>query len=266
MEQCYTKTRSVYRKDDKIYYRLKVDNGLDIFTYNEELYQILKNTSLIPFRNKSKNGNNRLEFNYGSKKIKIYAYDLAYGCYHGYIKAETFLKDMKAFIEYKRGEDLTVDHLIDNRYNNTVYNLSLMTKKENASKNNIIGRVTSPNRLVCAYVGGEYRIELLTKGNGKAIPIIHDKLVALGWKPDYTQIEMTIRFLCNNTLELVDTIKHITTLNCEYTVPIRNNGKWITGKSYAQSLTECIKEQERVANYPTFFFNNEPIQNSATCF
>lgn len=262
MQKAYTKTRSVYCRGDKIYYRLKVDNGLDIFTYNDELYEILKNTSLIPFRNKSKNGNNRLEFNYGSKKNKIYAYDLAYGCYHGYIKTETFLKDVKAFNEYKRDRGLTVDHLTDNRYNNTIYNLSLMKRSENARKSNITDKVVLPNKLVCAYVDSKYRVELLMKGNGKKIPFIYDNyyLKGLDRNYDYSQIEMAMRFLCNNPSELVDTIKHITTLNCEYTVPIRKGGKWATGKSHTQDLMRCVAEQERLVNYPVFYFNNAPVK------
>ena len=100
---------------------------------------------------------------------KYFMYDIAYACYTGKVHANSFLNDMRGFIKWKNENRYTVDHADSNHRNNTILNLSMMSRKLNSSKNDLVSKFVDPFSILTAYCNGEYRIELRTRINVEMI-------------------------------------------------------------------------------------------------
>lgn len=100
---------------------------------------------------------------------KYFIYDIALACYTDNVHVDTFLDDMSNFIKWKNENKYTVDHADGNHRNNTVLNLSLMTRSQNSAKSDLVARFVDPYAILTAYCDGEYRIELRTRVTTKQI-------------------------------------------------------------------------------------------------
>ena len=136
---------------------------VDYFTRNQTFLDILKQCK--PSLATDKQQRIRAVFylpNEERHDQKYFVYDIAYACYTGKVHADSFMEDMSNFIKWKNENRYTVDHADTNHRNNTVFNLSMMTRKLNASKSNLIAKFVDPFSIITAYCNGEYRIENLT--------------------------------------------------------------------------------------------------------
>lgn len=165
--------RIISRENDYIFIEMKVDGSVYAATYNNLLWKILHIDSLSAYI--SERG--ELRFKYGTEetgRVECGLSEIAYACYDGRITGvDTFFKELKEFREDKNNHNLTVDHLDNNLYNNTVYNLSLMDRVLNSCiKQHITARFVNGYALGCAYVNGKYRavyertIKINGLGNG----------------------------------------------------------------------------------------------------
>lgn len=253
----YTRSKTVKVKGDKIYYWLKNDNQLDVMTYNEDLYKILTDRRLSPFRD----ADGRLRFNLVLGRGLFYKYrihDLAFGCYHGLVHYDTIIEDMQRYFNGKVG--LTIDHLDSNCHNNTKYNLSLMESELNKAKGGITYRVKLPNKIVCAFVDGRFRIEFINAATNSLESMINALLADRGIQ---VSIEKTGReataehYLCNTADDFVNCLKWCVSRSAEWAETIKSQrGGYINiqNKCYSDNLKKAIAEQERVAAYPTEVF------------
>lgn len=240
----------IYKKDNKIYYRFKLDGCTEVMTYNDDLYDILQNDCLSPFRD-----NGRLRFSYqkGGVRFNIYLYDLAIGCYQGMIKADTYIQDIQEYYNQKYG--LSVDHADCNIHNNTLYNLSLMDISTNSCKGSITSRVKLPNSLVVAYVNNDYRVAYKNSVTApdKLISMLHDIFPTLK-SVQHTEITAQRFYICVTPDDLVDCLRTITLQNIEGCERVRTeDGKtWLNQNShvYSNDLKSAVAAQEMIATMP----------------
>lgn len=190
--------------------------GTDYFSYNEELFKILRSVHVgltSGYANSPGSARGRFRFYDSSakKQVTIYASHLAYGCYHGLIKYNSLAADAARFKHYLSENELVVDHLNDNQHINTEYNLSVMVKTDNNRKRDIISKIQYPSACIVAYVQGKYRVRLFLRTDIKyflqeydASPerraAIMSKTVP-GGRPNYGQFEE--RYTCCNSNELL---------------------------------------------------------------
>lgn len=242
------KVFDLVQKDKYMMYRISGTKKGYFFSYNEELLRIFKGINLTPYRRKE---DKRLSFTYRDetgKQYHLFAHNLAYGVYQGYIHYESFYEDVRAFIKSKG--DLTVDHADGNIFNNTKNNLSLMTLALNRKKGNITKKFNAPEGVVIAVDGDFYRVCFIMKVNR------FEDFMDLGELMNgvLTDSSMaTIHFICNSTENLIDCLNSFTNSTYSWRTPYRNkNGKWIdtSGKSRVENTLKSIKEQERLLNLP----------------
>lgn len=237
----------IWLRDNKIFYKLKLDGYVDVMTYNEDLYNILQLDCMCPFRDCG-----RLRFNHskGGTQFNVYLYDLCIGCYQGKIKAESYVLDIQNYYNDKYG--LTVDHADCNIHNNTVYNLSLMERIANSCKGSITSRVKLPDGLIVAYVDRKYRVAY------KNSVVIPDRLIALLHQSfpglrgaQHTGITAFRYFLCDTPDDLVDCLRTITTQNIEGCERVRSeDGRaWLNQESevYSKNIKAAVAAQEMIA-------------------
>ena len=253
----YTRSRTIKVKGDKIYYWMKKDGQLDVMTYNEDLYKILTDRQLSPFRD----ADGRLRFTLycgGGVRYKYRIHDLAFGCYNGLVHYDTLIEDMQRYFNGKVG--LTIDHLDSNCHNNTKYNLSLMESELNKAKGGITYRVKLPNKIVCAFVDGRYRIEFVNAATNSLESMLNALLADRGIR---ISIEKTGReataehYICNTADDFVDCLKWCVSRSAEWAETIKpQRGGYINSqhKCYSDNLETAIAVQERVAALPVEAF------------
>ena len=228
-------------------YRISGTKKGYFFSCDEELLRIFKEINLTPYRRPDK----RLSFTYRDdtgEQYHIFAHDLAYGVYHGYIHCESFCDDASA---YKNAKDkLTVDHADGNIFNNTKNNLSFMTLEMNRKKGNITKKFNAPEGVVIAVDRDFYRVCFIMKIN--IFKNFRDLRLSLhGVLPDESMA--TIHFICNSTENLIDCLNSFTNSTFSWRTPFRNkSGKWIdtSGKSRVENTLKSIKEQETLLDIP----------------
>lgn len=151
---------------DYITLTMKKTGTVDYFTKNQTFLDILKYYK--PSLDMDKQQRIRAVFylpNEERHDQKYFIYDIAYACYANKVHVESFLDDMRDFIRWKNENKYTVDHADSNHRNNTILNLSMMSRKLNSSKNDLVSKFVDPFSIMTAYYSGEYRIELRTRIN-----------------------------------------------------------------------------------------------------
>lgn len=213
----------VDRRKKYIYYIFKSKKLLYSFSYNEALLAIL--CQVYP----DVAYDNRLRFRKRHDKdiMRIYAHDLAIGCYSGRIKADSYIEDCIQFLDWKRKNGFVIDHIDSNERNNTERNISLMSFSQNARKSNIMKRVRLPNVLTGAHVNGQYRLELVSYpssdvDNGQGRRIL---------------------FLCKDAEEFVSRLVWIVNSRFEWAEPFKGTARrWIT--TTEPCLNGCLYRSE----------------------
>lgn len=150
-------THTVEVQNDRIIFTLALDGVREYLTYDPVLYEILKMERLKPFRN---GGRLRISVHENGTDFKFYIYDLARACYDGWVKVDSFIKNMQAFYDYKNVNDLDIDHLDNNVHNNTRGNIVLMEAVLNRKKSAITARFRPPFYLNSVFCDNEFRIQL----------------------------------------------------------------------------------------------------------
>ena len=249
----YTRCRTIRVKDNNIYYWLKNDNQLDVMTYNEELYKILTDKRLSPFRD----ADGRLRFTLYLDGVPYHKYrlhDICFGCYHGLVYYDSFIEDMQRYFNGKVG--LTIDHLDSNCHNNTKENLSLIESELNRAKGGITYRVKLPNKIVCAFVDGRYRVEFVNAATDSLESMINALLADRGIRISIEKTgreTSTERYICNTADDFVDCLKWCVSRSAEWAETIKpQRGGYINNqnKCYSDDLETAIAVQERVAALP----------------
>lgn len=243
--------RTVYRETYKgtEYIRCKysdcsVDLGTDYFTYNAELYKILRSTKVgVDSDRRCKRARFRIWNSKDGKQRMIYASHLAYGCYHGFIKYATLASDIEKFRAYMRDNNLVVDHIDDNYHNNTEHNLSVMLSEDNNRKKDIISKIKEPSACIVSYVDDTYRVRLFLRTNIKHFLQEYDtsperraailaKTVEgghpnLGWFEEH--------YICYNFNELLACLRREVLKHREHTLPLKEGKRgsklWINTPS-----------------------------------
>lgn len=137
--------------------------------------------------------------------------DLAYACYHGWIKSLlTWEEDMDRYKSWKGNR--VIDHADNNHHNATEYNLSIMARQLNSSKGAITEKVKLPVRLCTAYVGNEYRVQVCWE------TIRCNLSEELG--------TATMHFICESADDFVDCLKQVVTISPEWYEPLKKGRAW----------------------------------------
>ncbi len=267
--------REIYRETYKgvTYIRCKYIGkfrklGVDYFSYNEELYKILRSVhvgmvssytnSLIPSR-----GRFRFYDHKEKKQATIYASHLAYGCYCGLIKYETLAEDARKFTDYIKENNVVIDHLDDNYHNNTEYNLSLMPSADNNRKKDIVSKIKEPAACIVAHVNGEYRVRLFLHTNISyfmqeydASPERRAAILAKtvpGGRPNLGWFEE--HYICRSTNELLACLRREVRKYRKHTIPLmeRRRGVELWAKTpfdecWSDDIHYALEEQSKLAS------------------
>lgn len=152
--------RCIYQAEDYIFL-LHKKSGRTYFCRNDpELFKLLCDHRLVwDYLEKQ----NRLRATvvrngHGINDLNPYFYQIVYAFEHYGARYNNFIgriRKMQADLE-KNG--LTIDHLDGIQENGMFWNLSLMTKSQNSTKNDMLGRVRYPFFLLAVYFESQYRI------------------------------------------------------------------------------------------------------------
>lgn len=94
------------------------------------------------------------------KYRKPYFAPVIYACYHENLTAKNFYKKIPLLLDYWRKNDLHIEHLDGNKYNNTIFNLSLMKQEDNQKKRFAEKHFKGIFHLLQAYDGEGYKVQL----------------------------------------------------------------------------------------------------------
>ena len=224
--------RKIAIVDGYILYTLKADLGTDYFSDNAVLLDILTLDRLSPFRD---DGRLRAKTRKNGTVINFYLYDIAYACYHGFIKSvDSWLDDMKKYIDKKNLQGMQIDHADNNIHNNTVYNLSLMPISFNQSKSNIVSRFKEPLYLNSAFVDNEYRVQII-------------------WNTFVSNLgkgQVTMNLLCDNPECYVNLLKSLSTISPDWHHAIKDKRGWEDNQNscWSSEIRNSLKAQQHLAN------------------
>lgn len=185
--------------ENKIKITLMCDKQIDYVSNNKILWEILQKKELRPYRT-----GDRLAFIVQKRgnSIRFYLYDLAMACYGGWLSVNTYLVDIERYQEWKSANHLSVDHADNNRANNTIFNLSLMSGELNRIKAAIVTHFTPPYALVSAYCDGEYRVRVGMRTLGEKSELL--KNVGISGEAYFW-----LNFCCRSADEYVSCLKYL---------------------------------------------------------
>jgi len=242
-------TRQILVIDDYIVYTLNKDCKSDYLTYNETLLEILKLDRLKPYR---KQGRLAFKVNCSGKDITFFLSVLAYGCYSNRIKLETFIDDIQAFSKYKKALSLDIDHADDNKANNTILNLSLISSTLNRVKGVLVSKVKAPNGINAIYYRGKYRIETTSQIKPETMKEILNRCGGiLNFDIGVSSYSSTT-FICDTPDEFINCLRYITDTECEWVEPIKRLGKWVKndGVCWCENINFSLLAQKTLSLMP----------------
>lgn len=241
-------TKIIEIRNGWIIYTLTVDGGQDYLTYNDVLLEILNSRLLKPLRH-----NGRLEFKVGYQQpYEGYWYisDLAYACYHGYVTSlENCIQEMQRYFEEK-GE-LEIEHMDNNTYNNTKYNLLWMDAGLNSRKGVKVTRIKQPNYLASANCDGEYRIQFYSAFNEERANKVLENIGLDFFDAHSVENYTLIHNICSNAEDYVNAIDFIIdNLSPQCADMLKDEKRrWIPTEGYIFSNTEVsVRTQEMLAS------------------
>jgi hypothetical protein len=259
----YTEKLSFRYAERRLIYEIHEENGCAVyriggkgekyyFSMDHELINIFNKYKLTPYKRKDK----RLIFTYrdsDGKQYHLFAHNLAHGVYNGIIHCDTFYNDVRDYCSRKGA--LTVDHADGNMYNITRHNLSWMTKAENLRKGNVTKKLKMPERLVIAYDGSGYRVELTVKVTNSA-PIA-EQISAYGLSLSGCGI-CRICTRADNAEKLIEIIHGLTNAKMGWREPLRINKRWVESAKKGEAMVDVavrsINEQRRLMSEPQSTF------------
>lgn len=159
--------RIVLAADGRIYYTYIKGKVTAYCThYSDVLLRILQSKCLSPSMSSHVPG--KIQFRmHNAKDIKGYTTlaELCCACYYGKITSvDNWVKELARFRCWMRNFDLQIDHADGNQLNCTIYNLSIMKRQTNQSKNSITANIKQPTIMYCGYYGDEYRVAAFFPG------------------------------------------------------------------------------------------------------
>lgn len=244
-------TRIIDVAGDCIIYTLKNDGVQDYLRMNNSLFTILQMNNLKPFRD---DGRLRIKVRNNGTDVNMYLYDLAYACYSGMVKSNSFLADIQKYYDYKTFNGLTVDHADSNVHNNLDINLSLMDRLTNSRKGACVAKVKEPIYLVSACVSGKYRVEMRFTVKQEQCPKL---LKEYGIDKAMSGVSYaSLKFLCENAEDYCECLRCLIDNHYEWAEPLKDKyGHWaksenecwsanIYNSMNAQRLLEAMDESE----------------------
>lgn len=202
------KVYDLIRRDGLMTYNYRPGIISDYLTENEMLARILTTHGVSPF---IWDGRIRLQLQGKGEHTTFRIHDLAYACYHGIITSyDAWRQELQAFIDWKRFYDLTVDHADSNGHNNTELNLSIMSRRLNQEKSDIVARFKAPVYLATAYIESKYRVMAV-------------------WNTVQTNIGAgcaAMKILCKNADEYVNCLRSLSTFEPEWHHALRDSKGW----------------------------------------
>lgn len=249
---------------DYITLTMKKTGTVDYFTKNQTFLDVLKQYK--PSLEIDKQQRIRAVFYLPTEERhdqKYFIYDIAYACYTGKVHTDSFLKDMRDFIRWKNENRYTADHADTNHRNNTVLNLSLMTRKLNSSKSNLIAKFVDPFSIITAYCNGEYRIELRTRINIEMIEkltiSIPNILKVIPRNIDNKNIgESAIAFICEDANHYVACLRWLYDTRirwCSENTPRMNQQQNLDSNYWAGNVKNSLMAQKMLAQKDSSMFN-----------
>lgn len=246
--------RNYYLANRGDYTVIALKNGLseNYFSYNPEFIKIFDEWHMSLFM---KDG--RLMSDCWKKHtedlFRIYVYDLAYACYVGLVKSDTFPSDIQKFLEWKEAKVFEIDHADDNKNNNTVLNLSLMPVGLNRAKSRIVAKFIPPYYLNTAFirydgkrVGGEYRIQILFDVKQD---ILNKFLQNADIKVESTNNMATMNFICKDAESYVACLKRLMDYKyswCNPDITPREHNRITDGVEYWGGDVRCSLAAQKI--------------------
>lgn len=230
-----------------------LENVSEHLTYHPDLVRILMLDCVRPYRN---NGYLKFIVSDSSSPTVFAMHDLAFGCYTGRIRYETYLDDIQRFLSEKRFYGYVIDHADNNITNHTIYNLSLLSDAANKQKADIVAKVKLPTRLAVAYVDGKYRICMGTEVSD--FYYIGKLLSAQGISVAPIEAPVAVlAFVCEDADSLVNCFKYLATNGIEGCVGVKTKqGQWKKdGVCWFQDVCKSIEAQQALAQMEESMFN-----------
>ncbi len=155
-----------------IKFHAKAANVDVYFSHDELLLAILQRNALTPGMVGKTNGKRRLFLCDNAAGYSFYAHELAYACYHGWIRSEgSYIDDLKKFKQHAAAKEMEIDHADCIQSNSTKPNLSLMPLALNRAKNDIAAHFRGDYGLVIAYCHEQYRVRFCALASPERTPI-----------------------------------------------------------------------------------------------
>lgn len=189
---------------------------------------------------------------------KYFLYDIAYACYAGKVHVDSFLEDMSNFIKWKNENKYTVDHADSNHRNNTILNLSMMTRKLNSSKNDLIAKFVDPFSIITAYCNGEYRIAFHTRVNIKMLENLTIHIPGFGDIVPHTIGKSTMKLICEDADCYVACLRWLYDTRiqwCSENTPRINQQQNSDFNYWAGDIENSLKSQKMLVQMDSSVFN-----------
>ena len=236
------KKKEVIQGGDDMVFIYKPRMITSYLTGHDLLFNILEQRNVSPFLD---DGRIRFQLQDGGRHDTYRIHDIAYCCYHGIITSiDTWESELQAFLDWKKSNNLHIDHLDNNPHNNTIYNLSLMERSLNDRKESIVARFKYPVLLNTAYVDDKYRVQCK-------------------WYTVHSNVGdgcATLNLICKDAKDLVDCLKSLATVTPEWHEALKTKTKWKfkEGFSLADNIQYSVALQKKLANIPEELFDACP--------
>ena len=190
---------------------------------------------------------------------KYFVYDIVYACYTDQVHVNSFLEDMNNFIKWKNENGYTIDHADSNHRNNTVLNLSMMNRRLNSSKNDLIAKFVDPFAIMTAYCSGKYRIEFRTRVNIEMIENLTIHIPGFGTLSPRAIGESAMRFICKDAVCYVACLHWLYDTRIQWcdpeNTPRMNQQQNCDSNYWAGDIKNSLKSQKMLAQMDSSLFD-----------
>lgn len=126
--------------------------------YNKGLYDIFNSGVFISASYGGRKKDNYLKFSFTPKQEMVYFSHIVYCYYHRGLNSENYEDVIRNFQEELKNRNLQVDHLIEDRLNNTKSNLSLISVNDNRTKRSMKTHIKKRFDYIESFDGNGYRV------------------------------------------------------------------------------------------------------------
>ena len=127
--------------------------------YNKGLYDILESGIFTSATYGGKKGNIYLKLAYNKSTSYVYFHHIVFCYYYRGLNMENYDEVFTAFREELKNKNLQIDHLIEDKCNNTKANLSLIGDADNRGKRTMKNIIKRTMDYIESYDGNGYRVQ-----------------------------------------------------------------------------------------------------------